>query len=164
MKPARMILAAVILFVLQLVAAPHMRVAGAAPDLLIILLAAAALGRGPVAAVIAGALVGFLSDLGNGAFLGLGIITKSIIAYGMARLGGLLPEHVLYRGFVILAACLVNDFLTLAVTTSFRLGELFSAFFRISILSGLYSALLGIAIFSVLDLFGRRVVRSGGGA
>ncbi len=164
MKPARMILVAAIVFVLQLTIAQRMRVAGAAPDLLVILLAAIALGRGPVFAVVAGALIGFLSDLGNASFLGLGVIAKSILAYGMTRLGGVLPEHILYRGIVILAACLVNDLITLAVTSSFSPGDIIVSFFRHSILSALYSALLGVAIFAFLELFGRRVVRSNGSA
>jgi rod shape-determining protein MreD len=164
MKPARTILVALIIFVLQLVLAPRIRVAGAAPDLLIILLAGIALGRGPVSAVVAGALIGFLSDLGNASYLGLGVVAKSIIAFGMARLGGVLPEHVLYRGFVILAACLVNDIVTLAVTTSFSPGDIIASFFRYSILSAIYSALVGAAIFAFLELIGKRVVRSNGRA
>ncbi|RJR31106.1 MAG: rod shape-determining protein MreD [Candidatus Latescibacterota bacterium] len=164
MKPARTILAALIIFVLQLVLAPRIRIAGASPDLLIILLAAIALGRGPVFAVVAGALIGFLSDLGNASFLGIGVVAKSIIAYGMARLGGVLPEHVLYRGFVILAACLVNDLVTLAVTTSFSPGDILFSFGRYSILSAIYSAIVGVVVFAVLELFGRKAGRSDGGA
>lgn len=164
MRPARMALAALVVLVLQLALAPRIRIAGAAPDLLIILLAAIVLGRGPVAAVVAGALIGFLSDLGNASHLGLGVVAKSIIAYGMARLGCLLPEHPIYRGFVILAACLANDVVTLAVTTSFSPGDMIVSFVRYSLLSAVYSGLVGAAVFAFLELFGRRVVRSDGSA
>ena len=164
MKPARIALAAIVILILHLTVVPRLRVAGAVPDLMVILVAAMALGRGPVFAVIAGALIGFLSDLGNASHLGLGVIAKSVIAYGIARVGGVLPEHVLYRGVVVFAACLVNDLVTLAVTTSFSPGVMFVSFFRYSILSALYSALAGVLVFAFLELFGRKAVRSNGGA
>jgi hypothetical protein len=91
-------------------------------------------------------------------------LAKSILAYGVSWLGrGLLPENVLYKGIIIFVACLVNDMLTLAITTSFSLGEMFSSFFRYSILSAIYSALVGVCIYALLELLTRRVVRPRGG-
>lgn len=162
MNVARTAVLAVILLVLQLALVPHAAIAGAAPDLLVILLVALTLGRNPVAAVVIGALVGFLADLGNASFLGANVVAKSIVAYGVARLGVLLPEHALYRAFVVLAACLANDLVILAVTTSFDIGATLAGFFRYALLGALYSAALAFCIDVVLELFGRRVVRSGG--
>lgn len=162
MNVARTVIVAIVLLLLQIALVPHLAIAGAAPDLLVILLVALTLGRNPVAAVIIGALLGFLADLGNASFLGANVVAKSIVAYGVSRLGVLLPEHALYRAFVVLAACLANDLVILAVTTSFDAGALFSGFFRYSLLAALYSAAVGFCIDIVLELFGRRVVRSGG--
>ena len=72
-------------------------------------------------------------------------LAKSILAYGVSRVGGgLLPENVLYKGFIIFAACLLNDIIVLPVATSFSPGDMFVSFFRFSLLSALYSAFLGV--------------------
>lgn len=152
MKPVGAVLATVVILFLQLVAVPHMAIAGISPNLLIVLLAALVLGRGPIAAVIIGALIGFLGDLGNAAYLGLGVIGYSIVAFGLARIGVLLPENAGYRGFVVFVSSLVLDLLSLAVTTSFSLSAMLSSFFRISIGSALYSALVAAALFSIFGL------------
>lgn len=164
MNVARTILIALLLFTMQVTVVHRIAVAGAVPDLMIVLLVALVLPRGPVLAVIIGFLLGFLQDLGNASFLGMNALSKSIVAYGVARVGGgLLPEKVLYKGFVVVAACLVNDFVVLAVTTSFSLGQIIVSFFRYSITSALYSAVVGIVVFTAVELFTRRVVRSSGG-
>jgi hypothetical protein len=94
----------------------------------------------------------------------MNVLAKSILAYGVSRLGGgLLPENVLYKGFIIFAACLVNDIVVLPIATSFSPGDMFVSFFRYSLLSALYSALLGVVIYALIGLMPRRAVRSGGG-
>jgi rod shape-determining protein MreD len=164
MNVARTILVALLLFVMQMTVVHRIAVAGAAPDLMIVLLVALVLPRGPVFAVIVGFLLGFLQDLGNASFLGMNALAKSVVAYGVARVGGgLLPENVLYKGFVVFAACLVNDLIVLPVLTSFSLKQIIVSFFRYSIISGLYSAVVGVVVFTAAELLTRRVVRSGGG-
>ena len=151
------------MFIIQLTAIHHIAIAGCAPDLIVILLVVCVLERGPVLAVVIGFLLGFLQDLGNASFLGMNALAKSILAYGVSRLGGgLLPENVLYKGFIIFAACLLNDIIVLPIASSFSIGEMFFSFFRYSLLSALYSALLGVCIYALLELFTRRVVRPGG--
>jgi rod shape-determining protein MreD len=160
----QIIIVALVVFILQVTAIGHMSVAGCAPDLMVILLVALVLGRGPVLAVIIGFLLGFLQDLGNASFLGMNALAKSILAYGVSRVGGgLLPENVLYKGIIIFAACLVNDVIVLSITSSFSLGDVVVSFFRYSLLSALYSAVLGVVVYALLELLTRRVVRPGGG-
>ncbi len=164
MNVARIVFVALVVFVIQVTAIQGMKVAGSAPDLLVILLVAIVLDRGPVVAVVIGFLLGFLQDLGNASFLGMNALAKSIVAYGVSRLGGgLLPENVLYKGVIVFAACLVNDIVVLPIATSFSFGEMFVSFFRYSLLSAVYSALVGVCIFALLELLTRRVVRPGGG-
>ncbi len=164
MNLLRTVLVALVLLVMQMTVAHQIALAGAVPDLMIILVVALVLPRGPVFAVIIGFLLGFLQDLGNASFLGMNALSKSVIAYGIARLGGgLLPENVLFKGLVIVVACLVNDLLTLSVTTSFAVGVIFVSFFRYSILSALYTGVIGIVVYTVVELLTRRVVRSGAG-
>lgn len=164
MNIARIVVIALIMFVIQMTVIHHITIAGCGPDLIIILLVALVLERGPVLAVVIGFLLGFLQDLGNASFLGMNALAKSILAYGVSRLGGgLLPENVLYKGFVIFAACLLNDIIVLPIVSSFSIKEMFFSFFRYSILSALYSAILGVCIYALLELFTRKVVRTGGG-
>ena len=164
MNIVRIIFMALIVFVIQVTAIHRIGVAGCTPDLMVILLVSLELERGPVLAVIIGFFLGFLQDLGNASFLGMNVLAKSILAYGVSRLGGgLLPENVLYKGFIIFAACLVNDIVVLPIATSFSFGDMFVSFFRFSILSALYSALLGVVIHALAGLLPRRAVRPGGG-
>ncbi len=164
MNVLRTVLIALLLVVMQMTIAHRIALAGAVPDLMIILVVALVLPRGPVFAVIVGFLLGFLQDLGNASFLGMNALAKSVIAYGIARLGGgLLPENVLFKGVVIVAACLVNDLLTLCVTTSFSIGSIIVSFFRYSILSALYTGVVGVVVYSAVEFLTRRVVRSGAG-
>jgi rod shape-determining protein MreD len=164
MNIVRIIFVALVVFVIQVTAIRHIGVAGCTPDLMVILLVSLVLERGPVVAVVMGFLLGFLQDLGNASFLGMNVLAKSILAYGVSRLGGgLLPENVLYKGFIIFAACLVNDIVVLPIATSFSPGDMFVSFFRYSLLSALYSAFLGVVIYALIGLMPRRTVRSGGG-
>jgi rod shape-determining protein MreD len=160
----RIIFVALIVFVIQLTAIHRIAIAGCTPDLAVILLVALVLERGPVVAVIIGFFLGFLQDLGNASLLGMNALAKSILAYGVSRVGGgLLPENVLYKGLIIFAACLLNDIITLPIAMSFSVREMFVSFFRYSLLSAIYSSLMGVAIFALIELLTRRVVRPGGG-
>ena len=164
MNLVRAIVVVLIVFILQVTAVHRMAIAGARPDLLVVALVAIVLECGPVLAVAVGFFLGFLQDLGDASYLGMNALAKSILAYGISRLGGgLLPEHVLYKGIIIFIACLVNDVMQLAITTSFALGDMLYSFFRYSILSAVYSALVGVCVFALIGLFSRRVVRSRGG-
>jgi len=164
MNAARTVLIALLLFVMQMTIVHRIGIAGSVPDLMIVLLIAVVLPRGPVSAVIIGFLLGFLQDLGDASHLGMNALAKAVVAYGVARVGGgFLPENVLFKGFVIVAACFVNDLIALAVTTSFSPGQMIHSFFRYSILSALYSGVIGVVVFSAVELFTRRVVRTGGG-
>jgi rod shape-determining protein MreD len=164
MNIVRIIFIALVVLLLQVTAIRHIGIAGSTPDLMVILLVSLVLERGPVLAVVLGFLLGFLQDLGNASFLGMNALAKSILAYGVSRVGGgLLPENVLYKGFIIFFACLVNDIVALPIATSFSLGDILVSFFRYSLLSALSSALLGVVLYAMLDPLTRKVVRPGGG-
>jgi len=155
----RILLLAVLIFVLQLKVVPSIGLLGVAPDLVTVLLVALVLERGPVAAVIIGFVLGFLQDLGNASFLGMYALSKSLIAYGVSRYGaGFLPESVLFKGLLIFAATLFNDLVVLVVTTGFDLPAIAVSFFRYSILSALYTAVVGLLVFAVIDAATGRVV------
>jgi rod shape-determining protein MreD len=160
----RIVLLAVVIFVLQLKVVPSIGLLGVAPDLVIILLVALVLERGPVAAVIIGFALGFLQDLGNASFLGMNALSKTLIAYGVSRFGaGFLPESVLFKGLLIFVASLCSEGISLIVTTGFDLPFIIVSFFRYSILSALYTAVVGLLVFAVIDAVTGRVVGARGG-
>ena len=164
MKTLRIVLLAVLILFLQLKLVPSIELIGTAPDLVIILLVALILERGPVSAVIIGFVLGFIQDLGNASFLGMNALAKSLIAYGISRFGaGFLPESVLFKGLLIFVASLFNEGVILVVTTGFDLPVIFVSFFRYSILSALYTAAVGLVVFTVIDAVTGRVVGARGG-
>ena len=159
----RIVLVSFIVFVLQVTLVHNVTVAGASPDLIMVLLVVLIIGRKPIAGIIVGFLLGFLQDLGNASFLGMNALAKSIVGYGIAWYGkDYLPDNILFRGLLVFVACLINDIITLNVAVSFDPVEVIVAFFRYSILSAMYTALLAVFVMQLIDIFPRRMVRSGG--
>jgi rod shape-determining protein MreD len=157
----RAILAALVVFVLQMTVVSEISIAGASPDLVVVLLILLIADRDPVGAVVIGFLLGFLQDLGNASFLGMNALAKSVVAYGVSRIGGdFLPESIIFKALLIVIASLVNDCLVLIVTTGFNVLEIIVSFFRYSILSAIYAGLVGLVAMTVLKIIGGRVVRS----
>lgn len=159
----RIVLAALVVFVLQATVVHRLAVTGAVPDLVLVMLAVLVIDRGPVAGVIAGFLLGFLQDLGNAELLGMNALAKSIVGYGIARYGGdYLPDNPLFRGLLVFSAALVNDIVVLNISRSFDPVDVIAAFFRSSLLSGVYTAVLAVVVIQVVRLLPGRVVRPGG--
>jgi rod shape-determining protein MreD len=159
----RIVLVAFIIFVLQVTVVHEMKVAGSSPDLIMVLLVVIVMDRKPIAGIVAGFLLGFLQDLGNASFLGMNALAKSVVGYGIAKYGSdYLPDNVIFRGLLVLLACLINDVITLNVSTYFDPGEVIVQFFRYSILSAVYTALLAVLLLKLIDVLPRRMVRSGG--
>ncbi len=164
MNVVRIAILAFVILVLQMTLIPHMGLADVYPKLMIVALVALVLERNPVTAVIIGFLLGFLQDLGNAAHLGANALAKSLIAYGVARFGaGFLPENLLFKGFLVMAACLVNDIIFFSVTLRFSIPDIAFAFFRYSLLSSLYTALMALLIFFIVEMATGRMVGVRGG-
>jgi rod shape-determining protein MreD len=160
----RALLAALVVFVLQVTVVSEVSIAGASPDLIVVLLILLIADRDPVSAVVIGFLLGFLQDLGNASFLGMNALAKSIIAYGASRIGGdFLPENIIFKALLIVIASLVNDLLVLIITTGFDVIEIVISFFRYSILSAVYAGLVGLVALTVLRIMSGRVVHHRGG-
>ena len=159
----RVVLAAFIVFILQVTVMSKVAVAGASPDLMMVMLVVLVIDRKPIVGIIAGFLLGFLQDLGNASFLGMNALAKSLVGYGIARYGrDYLPDNILFKGLLVLIACLIHDIIKLHITTSFDSADVIVAFFRYSILSAAYTALLAVLVMQIIDILPRRMVRSGG--
>lgn len=154
MNIARAIFLAVVGLILQLTAAEGMSIAGSAPDFVIVILVALVLNRNPIAAVIIGFFLGFFQDLASPAFLGMNALSKSLLAYGISRIGGgYLPHNIFYFVLMIFSSCLINDLIVSNIVYSFSFTYVLSSFFRFSILSALYSSLLGGALYVASSIF-----------
>ncbi len=159
----RIVLASFVVFVLQVTVVHSVTVAGASPDLIMVMLVVLVIDRNPITGIVTGFLLGFLQDLGNASFLGMNALAKTMVGYGIARYGrDYLPDSILFRGLLVFLACLVNDIITLHIVTSFNPVDVITAFFRYSILSAMYTALLAVLVMQIVDILPRRVVRSGG--
>ena len=164
MNAVRIAILAFVILVLQLTLIPHIGLADIYPKLMIVAIVALVLERNPVPAVIIGFILGFLQDLGNAAHLGANALAKSLIAYVVSRFGaGFLPENLLFKGFLVMATCLVNDIIYYSVTLRFSIPDILFAFFRYSLLSSLYTAVLAIVIFFIVEMATGRMVGARGG-
>ena len=160
----RMIAAAVIVFIMQTTFVHRINILGAAPDLVLVLLAVLVIDRKPLLAVIIGFSLGFLQDLGNASYLGMNALAKSLLGYGISRFAsGYFPDSALFRGLLLFLAALASDIIVLNITASFNPGDVLLSFFRYSLLSAVYTAVAGILVFGVLGLLPGRVVRPRGG-
>jgi rod shape-determining protein MreD len=159
MRLIKIVILTLVIVVLQLTLIPRMGIAGAYPKLMMILVIALVMDRNPIAAVVIGFVLGFLQDLGNAAHLGANALAKSLIAYGVSRFGaGFLPENLLFKGFLVMAACLFNDLVFLTVTLDFSIPDISIAFFRYSLLSSLYTAVVALVVFFFSDVVTGRMV------
>jgi rod shape-determining protein MreD len=158
------ILITAVVFILQVTVVDDISSGLIAPDLIVVLLVVLVLEKNPVAAVAIGFCLGFLQDLGNASLLGMNALIKSILAYSISRYGGsFLPERTVYKAILILLAFLAGDFIQLCIVTSFNIADVVNSFFRYSFLSGIYTAVLGVAILKVIELVTGRMVGSGAG-
>ena len=106
----RIILAAMIVFILQVTVVHDVTVAGASPDMIMVMLVVLVIDRKPIVGIIAGFMLGFLQDLGDASYLGMHALAKSIVGYGIARSGrDYLSDNILFKGLLVFAACLIND-------------------------------------------------------
>ena len=159
----RVVLAAFVVFILQITVIHKVTVAGASPDLMMVMLVVLVIDRKPIVGIIVGFLLGFLQDLGNASFLGMNALAKSLVGYGIARYGrDYLPDNILFKGLLVFVACLIHDIITLHIATSFDPTDVIVAFFRYSILSAASTALLAVLVMQIIDILPRRMVRSGG--
>lgn len=160
----RIVFVSVVAFVLQVTIVNGAWPGKASPDLVFVVLLLIIIDRGPVTAVVAGFLLGFLQDLGNASFLGMNALANSVVAYGVSRLGrDYLPEDVVFRIFLFFAAFLVKSIIVLNITESFSFIRVITFFFRYSVLSALYTALIAVFLWKFVQLISERVVRPGGG-
>jgi len=122
-------------------------------DLPLLILVFFALTQGPVSGAIFGFLVGFLLDLANPSFLGLGTFIKTCLGY---LAGGfkdnLYLESNLSKGVVVFFSLLLNDLVYNFFSSGLNPGYAFFIFLNYSLLSGLYTAIAGMIFLWFLQI------------
>jgi len=132
------------------------RVWGALPDLLLIVLVHVALLRGPTAGSILGFLTGLLLDLSAPQTLGAAALSRSVVGFAIGRV----PESV-ERGSVItgtaavFAAVILNDILHLATVAVTARGSFPSTLLSVALPAALYTTVAAPPVLMLLVRFVR---------
>jgi rod shape-determining protein MreD len=122
-------------------------------DLPLLILVYVGLTRGPASGAIFGFLIGFLLDLYNPSFLGLGAFIKTCLGYLVGSFkDNLYLESNLSKGVVIFFSLLLNDLTYYFFSSGLNLSHVFFVFLNYSLLSGLYTALVGLIFLRFLQI------------
>lgn len=122
-------------------------------DLPLLILVYVGLTRGPASGAIFGFIVGFLLDLYNPSFLGLGAFIKTCLGYLVGSFkDNLYLESNLSKGAVIFFSLLLNDLTYYFFSSGLNLSYVFFVFLNYSLLSGLYTALVGLIFLWFLQI------------
>jgi len=122
-------------------------------DLPLLILVYVGLTRGPASGAIFGFLVGFLLDLYNPSFLGLGAFIKTCLGYLVGSFkDNLYLESNLSKGVVIFFSLLLNDLAYYFFSSGLNLSYVFFVFLNYSLLSGLYTASVGLIFLWFLQI------------
>jgi rod shape-determining protein MreD len=148
-----MILLILIMVIYQSLFAGFLTVHRISLDLPLLLLVYVGLTQGPVSGAIFGFFVGFLLDLSNPSFLGLGAFIKTCLGYLIGSFkDNLYLENNLSKGTVIFFSLLLNDLIYYFFSSGLNPGYALSIFFNYSLLSGLYTALVGLIFLWFLQI------------
>jgi rod shape-determining protein MreD len=144
--------------VVQMAVLPVLAVRGMVPWLSVALVVAVGLLYGPTEGVWAGGVVGGLTDLAVGRYVGLGTLAHMAVGYVAGRLAWLPPSARAVAAFVGSGAAAMAT--RAWVTMGMRLGGAHVPLHLAlgSPISALYTALAGVVALSVLDgaAWGRR--------
>jgi len=152
------ILLALLALMVQSSFGSRLSIFGLLPDFVLLVVIYVALSKGSVEGVIYGFLTGFVQDVYSPSTLGIGMLSKTVIGFGVGYGRGKIPiESGLVRWIVIFLTALVHDLLYFLFYLRGDLPRMLSWFFRFSIGSAIYTATVGSAIFLIYSYFaGRR--------
>ena len=154
MRAVRVALVIGLVLVLQVAVMPHLRIAGVAPDLLLVLTIAVAVRLGPEAGALTGFAAGLAFDLFLETPLGLGALADALVGYGAGVfVAGLLRVP---RGLPLTLAAvggLAGGFVFLAVGTLAGSDAVHGWHgVQTVVLAAAYDALVAPAIFGLVAL------------
>lgn len=152
-KAASMVLLILIVIIYQSLFAGLLTIHRISLDLPLLLLVYVGLTRGPASGAMFGFFVGFLLDLSNPSFLGLGAFIKTCLGYLVGSFkDNLYLESNLSKGVVVFFSLLLNDLVYYFFSSGLNLNYALSIFLNYSLLSGLYTALAGLLFLWFLQI------------
>lgn len=139
-------------FILQTTLVPQLRIMGAQPDLILIVVVSYGFIEGPAVGSGAGFIGGLLQDLFAIYSVGLNALSKTIVGYlaGLVE-KALFGKNILLPAVAIFFASLLSN--TIYVGTAFLLGEQMlsrAAFLSIILPSAIYSGLVSFFVYPLL--------------
>lgn len=160
MKTGLFIGAVVLLYAIETTVFSSLSMWGIRPDLVLVLVCAAALSQGWREGTVAGFVAGMIVDVIDGQFVGLGAASKAFVGGGVGRIG-----QVLYGGnafvpvMVVLGASVLEHAVYLVGLRLFGLQyPLVDGLVRILLPAAWYDALAGVVIYPLLAFLVQRVV------
>ena len=139
--------------VLDTALAPEIEILGARPDFLVLALVYGGLGLGVSVPVIAGFLMGLMTDSELPEYLGLNALALSVTAFAAASLlDRLVKSHILVQCSVIFGAILLRD--TIFYTVYYRGSvDIFGLLLlRYSLIGAGYTVAIGLIIHFIARL------------
>jgi rod shape-determining protein MreD len=117
-------------------------------DLPILLIVYLAILRGSKEGALFGFSIGFLLDIFNPHFLGLGALIKCFIGFFVGNFKEtLFLESIFSKVVILLLAVFINDLFYILISSGFGFQRTFEVLWYDSLLSGLYTCLWGFFLF-----------------
>jgi rod shape-determining protein MreD len=144
------------LFILALVLfqtfiAEAVTIGGIKLDLSVVILVYVALSRGPISGLIFGFIIGLLADVFTPQALGWGALVKCLIGFSVGSFKDSLYLDSWYsKGGMIFFVLILNDLLYYVFAGGLN-ASLLETLVRYTLLSALYTSLVGMFIFLVLS-------------
>jgi rod shape-determining protein MreD len=152
MRSLRMLVLIVVVVLVQVTLFPHLRIAGVAPDLGLVVALAVGYHDGPEAGAIAGFVAGFGFDLFLETPLGLNALAYALVGYGVGIIeGGLLRSPRWLPSVLGVAGGLAGGLILIAIGVLAGVENVKGTYGVQTIaIAALYDALLAPIVFFVL--------------
>lgn len=145
------ILLLLVSFILDVVLAPHFRVMGVQPDLVLLFVVCYALVEDSLVGSAIGFFGGLLEDLASTGVVGLNAFTKTLVGYLSGLLDHRVSKWMFFPLVVVFIATIFNELAFEGLL--FLLGErvpFTKAFFRIVLPVAIYNSLLAPLVYSLI--------------
>jgi rod shape-determining protein MreD len=163
MKGFYLVVTVFVFLLMQVVVADRVALGSVAPDFLVLMVAIFSLFRGAVRGSVFGFVVGFLQDLANPGYLGLNALTKSILGYGVGKVGAkTVPDNFPFVFVLFMGVSFGHDVIYLLVYHWPNVGSALTAIFVTALPSAAYTALFAVITNKVLAMAGPKAVESFG--
>ena len=162
MRVGTFVLLTFMAIVLDATLAPEIEVLGARPDLLVLAIVYGSLVMGTRAATVAGFIAGLIVDAELPEYLGLNALALSAIGYMSGGVWDhLVRANVLVQCAVLFAGSIAHDAVYYMVYYRNHLDMFWRFMARYGLLGAVYTAAIGMIVFTLARLRGWRAIAGG---